>query len=159
MKKFFISVFVVAMSVITFSCESDSNDDDGNGSNEANLTVTIDGQQITFNSLIVETYSYDGFEEHSITATINNGTDRIITFYVYGGDLGADGLEDFDYTFNGFDYYQYGCQNTFDFTSIVTVNNGSRIEANFSGTLCGWDNATQQEVQVVLTNGTLVVDF
>jgi hypothetical protein len=161
MKKFFITAFIATLSIITFSCKSED-DGDGGGSNIENLTVTIDGEQVTFNSIIVEnnTYTEDGetYGEYVVTATINNATDRIITFYVFHGDLGADAIDGFDYEFGGLDYYMYSCD-SFNFSSIVTVNNGSRIEANFSGTLCGWDNATQQEVSVQLTNGNILVDF
>ncbi len=161
MKKIFLNLFVLAAVVFATSCSSD--DDNGNdGGSEGQLVATIDGEVVTFNSVIVQEYTYtEGdyeYTEYDITATVDNGTGRIITFYFFEGDLGADSIFDFYYTLDGAGYYPYNCNN-YDFASVVTVNNGSRFEANFSGTLCAWDNANQQEVSLSLTNGSISVDL
>ncbi|WP_323787970.1 hypothetical protein [Psychroserpens sp.] len=158
MKKFFLSVFVLAVTLTTLSCnKDDDNNGDNGGGNQAQLIVTIDGQELTFDSIIVDRYDYTddgGGTELDITATIGGGTGRIITFYTYVGDTGANAIYNFGYTLNG--VYYSGFNN---FVSVTNVNNGSRLEVNFSGTLGGYDEVNQEEIFVTLENGTIAVDF
>ncbi len=158
MKKFFLSVFVVAMSLATVSC---SKDDDNNtqdpGVNQRELAVTIDGQQLNFNSIIVDRYNYEGDIELDITATIGGATERIFTFYTFVGDTGANAIYNFSYTRNGV-YYGAFSSGT-NFVSVTNVNNGSRLEVNFSGTLSGYDEVAQEEVFITLENGTIRLDL
>ena len=142
------------------SCNSSDDDggDDVNGQRIETLIVTIDGQNISFNSIIVNrtALSDDGsFTEIDFTATIDGSTERIITFYSFVGDTGADGMYNFQYRENGIDYYE----NFNDFTSVITVNNGSRFEANFSGVLTGYDEEAQEEVTVNIGAGTIIVTY
>lgn len=161
MKKFFLAVFVVAISSITLSCGSDDDGDDGDGGvNIETLSVRIDGELITFNSIIVDTYTYTddgGGTELDVTATIGGSTQRIITFYAYQGTTGANNVFDFTYLRNG--VYYSAWQSGTNFTSVITVNNGSRLEVNFSGTLAGYDEESQEEVFVTLDAGSLIVEY
>lgn len=159
MKKFFLGVFVLASMTLTTACSSD--DDSGNGGGASDeLVVTIDGQSITFTSIIVDvdTFTDDGetYTELDVTATVGGDTTRVIEFGLEAGDTGADALYYFDYTLNGVDYYD-----NFDsaFNSVVSVNNGSRLTMTFSGTLVGYDQEAQENIEITLQNGTLDVEY
>lgn len=158
MKKFFLSVFVVTLSVLTISCGSDDdNNDEDNGGSQEQLTVNIDGQQLTFDSIIVGQTVFSDGTELDVTATIGGGTGRIITFYTYVGDVGANAILNFTYTLDGV-YYSAFSSGT-NLVTVVNVNNGARLEVNFSGILAGYDEVIQEEVFVTIENGTLLVDY
>lgn len=158
MKNFFLSVFVVAVSLATISCSSDDdNNSEDPAANQRQLIVTIDGEQLTFDSFNVDRYNYEGGTELDITATIAGGTNRIFTFYTFVGDTGSDAIYSFSYLENGI-YYGAFSSGT-NFVSVTNVNNGSRLEVNFSGTLSGYDDVNQQEVFVTLENGTIRLDM
>ena len=157
MKKFILGLFVLTSLSLTTACSSD---DDNGGSQNGELTVTIDGQAITFNSIIVDedTYTEDGvtYTELDVTATVSGATNRIVEFGLESGDTGADALYYFYYTQNGVEYYyNFGGE----FNAVVSVNNGSSLAMTFSGTLNGYDQNTQEEVSVTFTNGTLSANY
>ncbi|MCB0383117.1 MAG: hypothetical protein KDD05_07420 [Psychroserpens sp.] len=159
MKKIVLSIFVVAMSLATISCSKDDNNNNGdNGGDQQQLIVTIDGQQLTFDSFNVNRYNYDGGTELDITATIGGGTSRIITFYTFVGDTGSDAIFNFTYLLNG-QYYTAFNGSATNFVSVTNVNNGSRLEVNFSGNLGGYDEVNQEEVIVTLESGTIRLDL
>ena len=156
MKKFFLGLFVLASMTLTTACSSD---DDSSGGSNSVLVVTIDGQTITFDNIIVDesTFTDDGvtITELDVTAIIGNDATRVIEFGVESGDTGADAVYYFYYTENGQEYF-----NSFqNFNSVVTVNDGSRLAMTFSGTVTGYDEEQQTEVEVNLQNGSIDVEY
>ena len=147
---------------MTLSCGSDDDggDDGDDGMNIQTLSVTIDGQLVAFNSIIVDTYTFTddgGGTELDVTATIGGSTQRIITFYTFVGTTVANNVFDFTYQKDGINYSAW--QTGTNLTSVTTVNNGSRLEVNFSGTFSGYDEQAQEEVFVTMDSGSLVVDY
>ncbi len=159
MKKFFLAVFVVAISVATLSCNK--SDDDGGDGGDGMLTQTIsariDGELVTFNNIIVDRYSFGGFTELDITATISGSTQRLLEFYTVIGDVGSDAIQDFYYIKDGVYYHPYNQGG--NLTTVTTKNNGSRLEFSFSGTLVGYNEQTQEEVSVTLESGSAVIEL
>ncbi|WP_204345993.1 hypothetical protein [Psychroserpens algicola] len=159
MKKFFLNLFVLTGLVLSTACSSD--DDGGNGGGASDeLVVTIDGQTITFNSIIVDedTFTDDGdtYTELDVTATINGDSTRVIQFGLEAGDTGADAVYYFEYTVEGETYF-YGFDNSF--SSVVSINDGSRLTMTFSGTLYGYDSESEEPVELMLQNGTIDVVY
>ena len=76
MKKLFLNLFVLLALVVT-SCSS-SDDNDG-GANDNKLTVTIDGQAYTFNTIVVSE-DIDDPDYLTVTATINNQSEKSLHF-------------------------------------------------------------------------------
>ncbi len=145
--------------VLTTACSSDDDSSNGGGVSDE-LVVTIGGQTLTFTSIIVDedTFTDDGvmYTELDVTATIGGDTSRIIEFGLESGDTGADAVYYFYYVENGLEYYYNFSDN---FNSVVSVNNGSRLTMTFSGTLTGYDDEAQEEVEVTLQNGSLDVEY
>lgn len=159
MKKFFLGLFVITSLSLTTACSSDD-DNNGGGSQGGELTVTIDGQTLTFNAIIVDEDIYtegnETYTELDVTATINGDTSRIIQFGLETGDTGADAIYYFVYTENGVNYtYNFNGE----FNTVVSVNDGSSIVMTFAGTLEGYNETTQEVVSVSLTEGNLSVNY
>lgn len=156
MKKLFLNVFVLTGLLLTTSCNKD---DDGGGNSGASnrLTVTIDGEAVTFDDIIVDSsvYTYDDGEqvtELDVTATIGGDSTRIVNFYTEVGDTGTYGLYSFNYLVDGEYYYNNG-----GFNTVVSVNNGSRLTATFSGALTTF--TSEGEETVMFENGTIDVNY
>ncbi len=149
MKKLFL--FLAASTLALTSC---SKDDDGGSSIGGTITVTIDGQAKTFNTVVVnEEVLNDGYTELSVTAAIGTSTSEIINFDMEKGDLGSDAIYSFTYTKDGVIYF------TSSFSSNVTTNNDSKkLVGNFSGTMTGF-SGSGEPVNVVFTNGSFNVQY
>lgn len=159
MKKFFLNLFILTGLVLTTACSGD--DDGGNGGGaDDELVVTIDGQTLTFNNVIVDvdTFTDDGetFTELDVTAIIGTDTTRVIEFGLEVGDTGAGTLFYFDYIADGQVYYN-GFEGSFN--SVVSVNDGERLTMTFSGTLEGFDSETSENVTISLENGSIDVEY
>ena len=158
MKKFFLNVFLLTGLVLSTACSSD--DDGGNSGAADQLVVTIDGETLTFTTILVdeETYTDDGetYTELYVTATIGTDVSRIIQFDLEVGDTGADALYYFQYTVDGQSYF-YNFDDAFN--AVVTVNDGSRLTMTFSGDLEGYDQEAQENVSITLSNGSIDVAY
>ena len=160
MKKFILGLFVLTSLSLTTACSSD--DDNDGGSQSGELTVTIDGQAITFNSIIVDEdiYTEDGvtYTELDVTATVSGNTNRIVEFGLESGDTGADALYYFYYTVDGEEYY-YNYDGGFN--AVVSVNNGSSLAMTFSGSLTGgeYNQETGEYNTITFQNGSISVNY
>lgn len=158
MKKFILGLFVLISLSLTTACSSD---DDGGLAPGGQLTVTLDGQPVTFTSVIVDEDTYTGddgevYTELDVTATIGGDTTRIIEFGLESGDTGADAIYYFNYFVNGEQFYY----NFNGFNTVVSVNNGSTLSMTFSGTLLGdYNPDTQQNNSITLENGSISVNY
>ncbi|RED42994.1 hypothetical protein DFQ10_107182 [Winogradskyella eximia] len=155
MKKTFFNLCVVVGLILSTSCNKDDDGSDNNGaSNE--LTVTIEGQVVTFDTVIVErdTFIFDGeqFTILNVTATVGTDASRTINFETEVGDLGTFSLYAFEYLINGEYFYDSGA-----FNSVVSVNNGSRLTATFTGTLTAF--TAEGEESIMLENGIIDVNY
>ena len=155
MKKIFFNLFVVVGLILSTSCNKD---DDGGGNNGASneLTVTIDGQSVTFDTVIVEsdTFTFDGeqFTILYVSATVGTDASRTINFETQVGELGTFSLYAFEYLIDSEYFYDSGA-----FNSVISVNNGSRLTATFAGTLTSY--TAEGEESIVLENGTIDVNY
>ena len=154
------------LSALAFSFNSCSDDDSSSNNNDNNnngnnteiggtLTVTIDGAQKVFNTVIVNQELIDNDNFLTVTASINNSTSEIITFYVYENNLGADKANGFKYKLNNKEFDSMGInEDDFSITSIVEINSNNRLKGTFSGRLItnGYEVAN-------FTNGTFDITF
>lgn len=151
MKKLFL--FLAASALALTSCSSD---DDGGSSIGGTITVTINGQAKTFNSIVVNEQVFDAgtpneYTDLTVTGTIGSSTDEIIVFELEKGDLGANAIYFMTYTKNNNTYFG-------DFSANVTTNNNSKVlKGNFSGTF--FDNGGSGSNEAVFTNGSFDIQY
>lgn len=142
MKKLIYFLMVTLVTVFTFS--SCSNDDDsGSIENPKNsyLKVTIDGNEKTFNTIVVNKriVEYTGSINETVldvTASINNDPTEKITFTVEDGQVGSEALwNNFEYYFNDKVYYNQSYQEQ---SYIISKNSENKLEGTFRAKL--YDN-------------------
>jgi len=155
MKKIFFNLCVVVGLIVSTACNKD--DDGGNDNGASNeLTVTIDDQLVTFDTVIVErdTFIFDGeqFTILNVTVTVETDASRTINFETEVGDLGTFSLYAFEYLIDGEYFYDSGA-----FNSVLSVNNGSRLTATFAGTLTAY--TAEGEESIMLENGIIDVNY
>ncbi len=160
MKKLFL--FVAALTLSLTSCSSDD-DKGGNGGGGGNseLKVTIDGVQKIFNTIDVNVYDQeDGYGNRTITASIDNNPSEIIVFSIVKGDTGSDALYNFKYEKNGTEYRP---NNGGFLTSIAQTNSNGRLKGTFIGKLIyrDYDYENWEEVieEIELTNGSFDISY
>ncbi len=155
MKKLFL--FLAASTLALTSCSSD---DDSSSSIGGTITVTIDGQAKTFNTVVVNEQVYDAgtadeYTDLTITGVIGTSTSEIITFSVEKGDVGADAIYQFGYTKDGMYYTSYyGVLSA----NVTTNNSSKKLIGNFSGTL-GSNSGTGEVTDAILTNGSFNIQY
>jgi hypothetical protein len=148
MKKLFL--FLAASTLTLTSCSSD---DDGGSSIGGTITVTIDGQAKTFNSVVVDEEVYDdGYTELTVTGAIGTSTTEIITFNLDKGDLGSNAIYYFYYTKNGVTYYGTGIS-----SNVTTNNDSKKLIGNFSGTMSDISGGGNDDA--VFTNGSFNIQY
>jgi hypothetical protein len=163
MKKIFL--FVAALTLSLTSCSSDDNSGGNGGGGNSELKVTIDGAQKTFNTIVVneniETYDGETWTELIVTATINNNPSEVFIFNLDLGDVGADAIWYFTYKKDGEEYISWN--QWANISSVVQTNNNKKIKGTFTGKLAYnyWDDNSQQEVvkEVNLTNGSFDISY
>ena len=152
MKKLFL--FLAASTLALTSCSSD---DDGGSSIGGTITVTIDGQAKTFNSVVVDEEVYDAgtadeYTDLTVTGVIGTSTNEIITFYLEKGDLGSNAIYYFYYTKNGVTYYSTGIS-----SNVTTNNDSKKLIGNFSGTMSDVSGSGNNDA--VFTNGSFNIQY
>ena len=150
MKKVFLFVSVL---VLTLSLNSCSNSDNGS-SIGGTVTVTIDGQAKTFNTIDVHQQVFhegttDELTELSISALIGTSSTEIITFNLEKGNLGTEAIYDFRYK-NG-NFYYYG-----SYTNVTTNSTNRKLIGIFSGTA---SDSSEPPTSVVLSNGSFNIQY
>ena len=155
MKKISLTLVTIFALILTTSCSSD---DDGGQQNQgtSELKVTIDGAARTFNS-IVASHSTEGGDVTDITATINNSTADVISFYAYG--TGANQMQNFQYQKDGVLYSSFNNSGSANFVSVVSENTSSRFVATFSGALETYNNDTQEYETITLSGGSITANY
>lgn len=151
MKKIFL--FVAALTLSLTSCSSDDNSGGNGGGGNSELKVTIDGVQKTFNTVVVNKHVEDGWTELAVTATIDNDSSEIITFRVDEGEVGADAIWDFRYTKNG-DYHW-----ATSFSAVVQTNTNKKIKGTFMASVYSTYDEEGQPIMVNLTNGSFDISY
>ena len=150
MKKLFLFVSAVALTVMLNSCSSDSGSGVG-----GTITMKINGISKTFNTVVVYENTFGEETELTVTGTETDATGSV-SFLLRKGDVGANVIYDFEY-YDGLLYYDYS-----GFSTSVTTNSaGNKLAGAFSGTLLGYyDNGgTMGTMSVALTNGTFSVQY
>ena len=151
MKKLFLFVSAVALTVMLNSCSSDSGSGVG-----GTITMKINGISKTFNTVVVYENTLGEETELTVMGTETDATGSV-TFLLRKGDVGANVIYYFEY-YNGLIYYDYS-----GFSTSVTINStGNRLAGAFSGTLLGYyDNGggTTDSMSVAITNGTFSVQY
>jgi hypothetical protein len=148
MKKLFLFLSLAVLSVGLNSCsKDDSPESSSTSSTPSSVQVTINGVAKTFNTVVVnqETHTQGGetITELTVSASINNSADEVITFMVYKGDVGSDAIYSFDYRKNGKIYNSYN-SGSLSFSTIIQTNSNNKIVGTFSGGLSYWNNDTQE---------------
>ncbi len=159
MKKIFL--FVAALTLSLTSCSSDDNSGGNGGNGNSVLKVTINGVQKTFNSVVVnkntETYDGETWVELRVTATINNDPSEMITFYVDEGDVGAYTIWSFEYSKDATSFSTNGGDITF--SSVVQTNSNGKLKGTFTGSLSSWSNQNQEYTYITTTNGSFDISY
>lgn len=148
MKIFFLNLFVLAGLLFATSCSSD--DDSGSGADPQQLTATVDGDVIIINSIVV---IQETSTDMDVIAT-SNATNTEFRFSLGVGVTGEDTIFNILYKKDNVEYWTEG-----SYSSFVGVNNGSRVELTFSGTLQGYNSITEETIFVTLENGSLYADY
>ncbi|MEO1033109.1 MAG: hypothetical protein AAFX55_17025 [Bacteroidota bacterium] len=148
MKKVLFLLFLLSGLVLVSSCSKEEN-------LAEELEVTINGQELTFNTIIVDRQG--SIDERYYSAVINSNTSRIITFYANVGDDGENAVQNFTYTIRGRIYKQM--QSSDMFIGDVRINNNARFAMDFSGTLSSYDAETDSYDSIVLSDGRMDVEY
>jgi len=142
MKKLFLFVSLIALTVSLNSCSSDS---DGGGGKS--ISFKIGGVNKTFSTIAAA--ENGGF----VFVTGFNGTassqTESVSFTIATGATGANKVSNFTYTTQG--------GNSFiadPLTSDVTTNSGSSVKGTFSGTLQGVSSS-----DLIMTEGKFSVKY
>ncbi len=151
MKKIFL--FVAALTLSLTSCSSDDNSGGNGGGGNSELKVTIDGVQKTFNTVVVNRQVQDGWTELTVTATIDNNPAEIITFNVDEGEVGSDVIWNFDYTKNGEHHWAT------NFSAVVQTNANKKLKGTFMASVYSTYDEEGQPIMVNLTNGSFDISY
>ena len=118
------------------------------------LNVTVNGVDITFNTIIVDRQTSS---ERYFSAIINSNTSRIITFSSNINELGDNSVQNFTYTVRGKIFRQI--QNTDELIVEVSTNTNARFTMEFSGTLSAFDPETESFETINLTDGSMDIVY
>lgn len=174
MKKIFIKSLLILSVVLIASCSSSSDDD---GLEEMNsITMTLNGESLTFNNLTVNTTTDGGFfggPTVEVTGIIGNSTTRIVTISLDEGATGSNSLNSFQYvdSSTSVDLYYSSvgvigsggdpCGNTTVPMSsanfVTSVNDGTTASGNFSLTI--YDCVNDAVVSSLITNGSFNASY
>ena len=128
------------------SCSSNDDDTTPSGAKKE-IKITIDGKELIFNTITIDSDSdsASGLKAIELTGTINNATDKVITLNIYKSKTGVNSLEHFTYIDNSTNYSFstfFGSTSTCGngildskITFVTTVNNETTISGNFSGNI------------------------
>jgi hypothetical protein len=150
MKKLFLNLFVLTALVFATSCSSDDDSGNGSGDEPQELKATVDGNVVTINSVEV-------IQGTSTDMDVIAKNDAINTEFRFGlgvGLTGEDTIFNISYKKDNVEYWTEG-----SYSSFVIVNNGSRVEFTFSGTLQGYNSVTEETIYVTIENGSLYADY
>ena len=141
MKKLFLFVSVIALTVSLNSCSSDS------GSGGKSVSFKIGGVSKSFST--VAAAETGGF----VFVTAFNGSSTTqtesVSFTIATGETGANKVMNFSYTTPGGSSF-FGDP----ITSDVTTNSGSSVKGTFSGTLQGISSS-----DLIMTDGKFSVSY
>ncbi len=136
------------------------------------IKMNVNGEELTFNSLVIDSFidSGKGEEVIEITATIKNRTDRILTISIFKDALGANSLSDFAYFTNEGGYFTGSLVVSSDdqlcdgsplgtnrFNFVTSTNNNETLSGNFSGELFSCED--NKPLNVTITNGLFSYNF
>lgn len=119
------------------------------------VKATIDGVPYVFNTINVQKRTYTNndnlYSEITVTASIDNDPQFLLSFIVTEYELGAQASWYFSYFL-----YETAYPKMDDFVHEVTFNNGNTIKGTFEGHLEGTD-----EVPIIagITDGSYVVYY
>ena len=141
MKKLFLFVSVVALTVTLNSCSSDS---DGGGKS---ITFKVGGVSKSFSTIVAA----EGGGVVFVTAYNGTASDpgESVQFTINSGETGAGKVTNFGYTSPGGNDFEGN-----PLTSNVTTNSGSSVKGTFSGTLDGVSGS-----DLIMTEGNFSIDY
>lgn len=152
MKKHLLIPFLFLL--ILSSC-TDDDDTITTPINPNTVTVTVDGEEITFANLTISKQDYEnpetGYQWTDIRVLGYNTEDAlsIIEFIAEEGIIGSDAIWRFTITLNGLTY----SQDNSAFTTLVTESTDNTLKGTFSGTLTEPNNTT-----ITVSNGIFDVE-
>lgn len=153
MKKLFLLILTVSLSVATLSCSGDDNTDPVNNNPTELLTMKVNGVQKSFNIFNVEDDSNGTLNWVSVQGSQSGNASEVVNFQIDGnGAVGATAFTSFDYNIGNKTYantYETG-----EFTMNVVTNSPSRLKGTFSGLLEYYNIDTQQIESVTVTEGS-----
>ena len=158
MKKLFKATLLLFIGLIISSCSS--NEDNLKTASE--IRMTINGNEVVFDNVIVNKLSGEEGTSISVSGSVGAKTDKILNFYFYDSQVGADALSDVTYTVDGYTYGNTAgtCGDSVyssSISNITNVNDGSKISGNFSGTFEECNNGSVEKL--VITNGSYNVTY
>ncbi|MCF2876081.1 MULTISPECIES: hypothetical protein [unclassified Tenacibaculum] len=163
MKKLVFKMLVLFSIAIMSSCSSNNSDDVAPETSKSEIKMTIDGNELIFNSVVVNSNTQNAFGEPAIelTGTINKSADKVITLTINKSQIGGKTLSDFTYVENGTTYY-FGavmsvstCGATIPDSKmafITTTNDEKAISGNFAGNIDICSNNTIKSLKI--SNGS-----
>jgi hypothetical protein len=153
MKKLFLLLLTVSLSVTNFSCSGDDNADAVNNTPANVLTMKVNGVQKSFNTFNVDDNSNGTVNWVSVQGSQNGSLSEEINFQIDGnGAVGQGAFTSFDYIAGDKTYA--AAYETGEFTMNVITNNNSRLRGTFSGVLKYYNIDTQQVETATVTEGT-----
>ncbi|CAL2091963.1 conserved exported protein of unknown function [Tenacibaculum sp. 190524A02b] len=164
MKKLFIQTFLVLTSLFFFSCSgNDDNPEEQLSVNE--IKMTVNGEELIFNKVVVGTYTYHAYGENipKLTGTIDNSTDKIITIILRKNDVGSGSLAEIEYHEKGVDYRyspiitHINCSKDGKITFVTSENDGANFAGVFSGRIQSCPIDTRVINYMNITNGSFKV--
>ncbi|WP_299364282.1 hypothetical protein [Winogradskyella sp.] len=148
MNRVLFSLFLLSGLLLSSSCSD-------NDVPPERLDVTVNGQKMIFNSIIVDRQG--STNERSFTAVINSNTSRIITFNANINDEGANVVKNFAYTIRGKIFKQ--AQDSDNLIVDIAINTNARFAMDFSGILSSYDPETDSYSSIQLTDGSMDVEY
>ena len=145
-----LTLLIIAGTVLT-SCSKD----DDNPKPKSQVKATIEGVEITFNTVNVELYHYpqEGYTDVEVTASVNNDPTRLITFIVKRNVVGPHASWYFSYFENATAFPKVEGE----FSTVVNENTQTTLKGTFSGTVRSVGNPVEENR--TLANGTFDITY
>lgn len=123
-------LFITLISLNFASCGSDDTpNDDGIQDLTSEISVDINGNNVVFDTVVIGEYEDNGTNYRSVSATIGNDTNTLMTFAIPINQTGSDLFYDFYFVQNGKSYFEI---NTF-LNNVIITNSDKKLTGNFSG--------------------------
>lgn len=153
MKKLFLFLTLSSLSISLNSCSGDDSNDSVNPANST-LSMKVNGTVKTYNTVAVSQDDQGNGDVYlTVTASQAGSPNDLVNFSTYVGETGIYAIYQFEVIYNG-QAFNAGFGGNGNLNNNVIVNSNNRLQGTFSGTITRYNNQTQQEETINVTEGS-----